>query len=90
MSAKKPPEFTKDEIILIKATFKERYGHDVEVQLADAEIRLNPAIPELTHCPIAFSTLTGRKKNVSTICLTALSACSKHRPRNPVNFFKHI
>jgi len=54
MSGKKPPDFTKDEVRLITATLRERYGHDVDVQLADAEIRLNPAIPELTMCPIVF------------------------------------
>lgn len=54
MSNKRPPDFTKDEIRLITATLKERYVRDIEVQQADAEIRLNPAIPELTECPIAF------------------------------------
>lgn len=37
MSAKKPPDFTKDEIILITTTLRERDGHAVEVQLADKE-----------------------------------------------------
>ena len=54
MSNKRPPDFTKDEVRLIAATLKERYGHSIEVEQADAEIRLNPAIPELTECPIVF------------------------------------
>ncbi len=54
MSDKRPPDFSKDEIRIITATLKERYGHDIEVQQADAEIRLNRAIPELTECPILF------------------------------------
>ena len=54
MSNTRPPDFTKDEIRLITATLKERYGRDIEVQQADAEIRLNPAIPELTECPIVY------------------------------------
>jgi len=42
MSNKRPPDFTKDEVRLIKATLNERYGHNIEVQLADAEIHLYP------------------------------------------------
>ena len=48
MSNTRPPDFTKDEVRLSKARLNERYGHDIEVQQADAEIRLNPAILELT------------------------------------------
>jgi len=51
MSTKRPLDFTKDEVSLITATLKERYGYSIEIEQADAEIRLNPAIPELTECP---------------------------------------
>ena len=44
MTTKKPPEFAKDEVILIQATLKQRYGHAADIELADAEIRLNPAM----------------------------------------------
>ncbi len=54
MSNKRPPDFTKDEVILITATLRERYGRSIEVEQADAEIRLSPAIPELTECPIVY------------------------------------
>lgn len=54
MAAKPIPDFSKDEVRLIKDTLKERYGHEVEVELAEAEIRLSPASPELTLCPVVF------------------------------------
>lgn len=54
MSNKRPPDFTKDEVILITATLRERYGRGIEVEQTDAEIRLNPAIPGLTECPIVY------------------------------------
>jgi len=37
MSNKRPPDFTKDEIILITAALKERYGHSIKVEQADYE-----------------------------------------------------
>ena len=54
MSNKRPPDFTKDEVILITATLRERYGHDIEVEQAYAEIRLSPAIPKITECLIVY------------------------------------
>ena len=36
---------------MVEATLKERYGKAVEVQEADVELRLDPAVPELTLCP---------------------------------------
>ena len=45
------PNITDSELWLVEATLKERYGKPVEVQLADVELRLDPAVMELTHCP---------------------------------------
>ncbi len=47
-------EFTESEQQLISQTLKERYGKDVEFQLADVEIRVNPADRTLTECPAVF------------------------------------
>ena len=38
------PDFTKDEIRVIQDTLKERYGHEVEVELAEAEMTLCPIV----------------------------------------------
>ncbi len=54
MSNKRPPDFTKNEVRLIAAILRERFSHDIEIEQADAESRLNPAIPELTEYPIVF------------------------------------
>jgi hypothetical protein len=42
-------DYTDSELWLIKSTLKERYGKDVDIQLADIELRLNPYA-----CPAAY------------------------------------
>lgn len=46
------PDITETEEWVVRTTLKERYGQDVALQFADAEIRLNPADRELTPCPV--------------------------------------
>ena len=45
-------DITETEEWIVKTTLKERYGRDIDLQYADAEIRLNPADRELTSCPV--------------------------------------
>jgi len=46
------PDFTESERWIVQTTLKERYGHDLEIQMADAEIRLHPSDRELSSCPV--------------------------------------
>ena len=46
------PDITETEAWIVRTTLKERYNEDVELQLADADIRLNPADRELTSYPV--------------------------------------
>jgi hypothetical protein len=48
------PDITESERWIIDSTLKERYGHAVELQLADAEIRLMPSDRELSSCPVVY------------------------------------
>lgn len=48
------PDFTDSELWVIRSALTERYGRPVEVQLADAELRLDPGARELTVCPTVF------------------------------------
>lgn len=48
------PDFNDSELWVVKTTLKERYGHDIEIQLADSELRLDPSDRELTECPTLF------------------------------------
>ena len=48
----KIPDISATEEWIVGTTLKERYGRDVDLQYADAEIRLNPADRELTSCPV--------------------------------------
>lgn len=48
------PDFNDTEIWSIKTTLKERFGENIEVELAETELRLNPHSPELSMCPAVF------------------------------------
>lgn len=48
------PDITGSEQWIIKNTLRERYGHDMEIQYADSEIRLMPSDRELTACPVIY------------------------------------
>lgn len=45
------PDFTETELWVLRTALKERYGQDVNIELADAEIRLDPSSTTLTSCP---------------------------------------
>lgn len=48
------PDITETEAWVIKNTLKERYDDDIEVQYADADIRLHPSDRELSTCPVIY------------------------------------
>ena len=48
------PDITESELWVIKTTLEERYGREVNTQLADAEIRLMPSDRELSSCPVVY------------------------------------
>lgn len=47
-------EFTESELWIIRTTLVERYGKEIDLHLADTELRLNPYSTELTACPAAY------------------------------------
>ena len=48
------PDFNKNELWVIQDTLKQRYHRDVEVDVVDIEMRLNPHSTELTPCPAVY------------------------------------
>lgn len=48
------PDFTETELWLIRNALHERYGHKIEPELGDSEIRLSSADRELSEVPIVF------------------------------------
>jgi hypothetical protein len=48
------PDITDTEMWVTRTTLAERYGRDMEIQLADAGISLHPSDRELTSCPLTF------------------------------------
>lgn len=48
------PDFSESEFKLVAQTLKERYGHEVTPQTADAEIQLDPEGEQLTTCPVLY------------------------------------
>lgn len=49
---KKIPEFSSFEIETVQSTTNERFRHEVEIQLGDAEVRLNPHSTDMATCPV--------------------------------------
>ena len=45
------PDIDDTEQWVMRTTLRERYGREVEFDIADAEIRLHPSDRELTACP---------------------------------------
>ncbi len=48
------PDITDTERWIVQTTLKERYGRALEIDLADADVRLHPSDRELTPCPVIF------------------------------------
>jgi hypothetical protein len=47
-------DITENEMWVVKSTLQERYDFDVELQIADSEMRLRPSDRTLTECPIFY------------------------------------
>ena len=50
----KIPDFTESELRVVTAALKERYGEEVESQLADAEMQIDNDSDERVECPVIF------------------------------------
>ena len=48
------PDFNSAERWVIESVLKERYGHIVQIELADSDLKLEPDAPVLTSCPTVF------------------------------------
>jgi hypothetical protein len=48
------PYFTEVELKLVDVVLRERYGHSIEVEGVETEIRLMPSDRELTLCPAIY------------------------------------
>lgn len=48
------PDISETELWIINTTLQERYGRLMDIELADAEIRLSPADRELSNCPVVY------------------------------------
>ena len=50
----KIPDFTDTELWVIRQAVAERFRKEVDIQQADAELRLDPGDRELTLCPVVY------------------------------------
>ncbi|MCP3666424.1 MAG: hypothetical protein GY696_28650 [Gammaproteobacteria bacterium] len=48
------PDISDSESWTIKTTLRERYNEEIELQIADAEIRLQPSDKEVSSCPVWY------------------------------------
>ena len=58
MSHNKIPDFTETELWTVRSTLKERYGRDIELQMADTEVMLGGA-DGMDWCPALFWSAKG-------------------------------
>lgn len=61
MDSRTIPPFTDTEHWVVNSALKERYGHAVEVQDVETEIRLHPDDRELALCPALYWEARGCK-----------------------------
>lgn len=54
MSAQKIPDFDANELSTVQDRLSRRYGKEVEIQLAEVEVRVDPADVDLSWCPALF------------------------------------
>lgn len=47
-------DFSESELWLLRSTLRERYGEELEVQLADSEMRIEAHSTQLHTCPAAY------------------------------------
>lgn len=59
MSHNHIPDFTDNELWVVRHTLKERYGKEIELQLADTEVMLGSGVEGLTWCPAVFWSAKG-------------------------------
>lgn len=55
------PDFTADEQSRVEALLARRYGKPVAIELADAELLLDPGSGEMTTCPTLYWTARGAR-----------------------------
>ena len=48
------PDISDSETWVIKTTLRERYNVEIELQIADSEIRLRPSDRHVTPCPVWY------------------------------------
>lgn len=53
------PDFTPTERGIVEELLRQRYGHDVPLELADSDPRPDPSARELTSCPTFYWTERG-------------------------------
>ncbi len=53
------PDITETELWITDNGLQERYGHKIDVRLADSEIRLNPSDRDATSCPTLYRQVDG-------------------------------
>jgi len=63
----KIPDFTESDLALVRSILKERFGREIEIQLADAELRLDPGARSTTECPTIFWSEAGANFVVSKV-----------------------
>jgi hypothetical protein len=59
MPDKSIPEFTETELWVVRSTLKERYGQDIDIEIAEVEAQTGATVDTLAWCPALFWSVRG-------------------------------
>jgi hypothetical protein len=59
MPEKRIPDFTETELWVVRTTLKERYGHDIDLEFAEAEAMTGTGVDSMAWCPALFWSAKG-------------------------------
>ena len=77
----KIPDFTDSELWAVRNTLKERYGKEVELQLADTEVMLGNEAGGMAWCPALFWSAKGANFAIVKIDLNRYRAYFYYHPK---------
>ncbi len=84
MSHSKIPDFTETELWAVRTTLKERYGKEVEPQLADSEVMLGVA-DGMAWCPTLFWSAKGANFTVVKLDIKRYRAYFYYHPEHQLS-----
>ena len=82
MSTEEIPDFTDSELRVVRSTLKERYGKDIELQMADTEVTLGSDHEGMSWCPTLFWSAKGANFTIVKLATKRFRAFFYYHPEH--------